>query len=243
MSSPQTLSHEIAAVLRSEILRHQYRPGERMPSERDLAARFNASRGAVREALSQLEQLGIISVHPGGARVQPVESATLAVLGPLMALEDSPNPDLVDQFLEMFGILMGLTVKRAVELATAEQISHVQEMLVKLGQQTGDFATMEPHWRAMLDYLSSISDNLVVRLIGNDLKAQFLGQMLKLGIKPRVKSNASAELIKTLRQALMKQDPEQAAAAFRKHFEHIRAAVRDVLREQQLRLSPQAQQA
>ncbi|NCF80731.1 MAG: GntR family transcriptional regulator [Proteobacteria bacterium] len=33
---------------RSEILRGQYRPGERLPSERDLAARFEANRGPVR---------------------------------------------------------------------------------------------------------------------------------------------------------------------------------------------------
>ncbi|MAJ56024.1 MAG: hypothetical protein CBC67_08155 [Gammaproteobacteria bacterium TMED107] len=32
-----------------------------------MAAPFNASRGAVREAFSQLEQLGIIAVQSGGA--------------------------------------------------------------------------------------------------------------------------------------------------------------------------------
>lgn len=243
MSTNQSISHEIAATLRSEVLRHQYRPGERMPSERDLAARFNASRGAVREAMSQLEQLGLIDVQPGGARVKPVESATLAVLGHLMALEESPNPLFVDQFLEMFGILMGLTVKRAVEIASPEQMNHLQGLLVSLSAQTGDFATMEPHWRAMLDYLASISDNLVVRLIGNDLKAQFLGQMIKLGIKPRLKSSTGSELIRVLRQALLKKDGELAANAFRKHFEHLRNAVHDVLLEQQADSAPRAQQA
>ncbi len=80
MSSNNTISHEIADILRDEILRQRYRSGDRFPSERDLAARFDASRGAVREALSQLEQLGLIHTQPAGARVQGVNSASLAVL-------------------------------------------------------------------------------------------------------------------------------------------------------------------
>lgn len=69
MSTNRTLSNEIAALVRGEILDQRYREGERLPSERDLAVRFKASRGAVREALSQLEQIGLIDIQPGGARV------------------------------------------------------------------------------------------------------------------------------------------------------------------------------
>jgi len=102
MSSSNTISQEIADTLRDEVLRHRYRSGDRFPSERDLAARFDASRGAVREALSQLEQLGLIRTQLGGARVQSLNAASLAVLGPLMALDDHPDPLLVDQFLPTF---------------------------------------------------------------------------------------------------------------------------------------------
>ena len=45
---------DIADLLRDEILLGQYRPGERLPSERDLAARFQVNRGAVREAIKTL---------------------------------------------------------------------------------------------------------------------------------------------------------------------------------------------
>ena len=50
-----TRAEEVAEVLRDEILRGQYRPGERLPSERELASRFETSRGAVREAVTKLE--------------------------------------------------------------------------------------------------------------------------------------------------------------------------------------------
>ena len=84
---------EITQVLRDEILRGQYRPGERLPSERDVAARFETSRGTVREAYKKLEQLGIVSIQPGGARVVPVQDCTLDVLGPLLDLNEVPDSD------------------------------------------------------------------------------------------------------------------------------------------------------
>ena len=71
-------------MLRDEILRGQYRPTERLPSERDLVIRFETSRGTIREAFKNLEQLGVIAIQPGGARVVPIEDCTLAILGPLL---------------------------------------------------------------------------------------------------------------------------------------------------------------
>ncbi|HAO88989.1 MAG TPA: GntR family transcriptional regulator, partial [Gammaproteobacteria bacterium] len=81
MSTNSTLSKEIAALVRGEILDQRYREGERLPSERDLSVRFKASRGAVREALSQLEQIGFVDIQPGGARGQPPQSASIAGVG------------------------------------------------------------------------------------------------------------------------------------------------------------------
>lgn len=42
-----------------------YAPGARLPTERELAARFNASRAAARRALAELEQEGLIERHVG----------------------------------------------------------------------------------------------------------------------------------------------------------------------------------
>jgi DNA-binding FadR family transcriptional regulator len=116
-----TRSHEIAGVLRDEILRGQFRPGERLPSERDLAARFGASRGAVREALSQIEQLRLIDIQPGGARIKEVNDASIAVLGPLLGLGSVPDAGLVDQFLDTFSALARFTATRAIPRITETQ--------------------------------------------------------------------------------------------------------------------------
>ena len=197
--------------------------------ERDLAAHFEVSRGAVREALSQLEQQGVIEILPGGARVKPLEEASLAVLGPLLALQEIPDPELVDQFLEIFSMLTSLTVRGAIEQASDEQMIQLREMLVKISHKAEDFEQMQPSWQAMLDYMAGIDNNLVARLIGNDVKAQVLGQMLELDIKPKLPPGAGRELVNSLSTAFKRQDGQLAALAFEKHFDQLRAAMRHAL--------------
>jgi len=230
MSSPNSVSHEIAATLRNEILRGQYRVGERLPSERDLSVRFNVSRGAVREALSQLEQQGITETQPGGVRIKPLQEATLSILGPLMSLNPIPDPDLVDQFLEVFSALTQLTVKNAIDHASVEQLLVIEQYLAHLREVSSQsFEAMQPHWQAMLEYMASIDDNLVAKLIGKDIKAQFIGRMLELDIKPEIECQAGQKLVEKLAVAMTNKDGKSAAQAFEDHFNVIRNGVRKAL--------------
>jgi GntR family transcriptional repressor for pyruvate dehydrogenase complex len=230
MSSSNTISQEIADTLRDEVLRQRYRSGDRFPSERDLAARFDASRGAVREALSQLEQLGLIRTQPGGARVQSLNAASLAVLGPLMALDDHPDPLLVDQFLQTFSVLTAMTTKNAVNAASPQQLVQLKTMVVDMASHSNNFEDMQPHWRELLVAMSTIEDNLVVRLISNDLKAQFVDQMMKHGLRPKLKKGSIDKLLTTLRVSLNKRDGELASQAMQNHFEEFREAVGEAIR-------------
>jgi DNA-binding FadR family transcriptional regulator len=179
--------------------------------------------------LSQLEQLGLIRVHPGGARVQNLDSASIAVLGPLMALDDAPDPVLVDQFLQTFGVLTALTAKTAVLSASKEQIIQLKSMIMALAELENDFEAMQPQWRELLVMLSTIADNLVIRLIGNDLKTQFVDQMMNSGIQPVLKENAMPQLFSKLRVSLNTRDGELAAAAMQLHFDELRLAVQEAI--------------
>lgn len=226
-----TISHEIAESLRTDILKNHYRPGDRLPSERDLAARFEASRGAVREGFSQLEQLGLIRILPGGARVQPIESASLAVLGPMLELEEIPNPQLVDQFLETYSALASLTARSAVVKASSEELNQLQQLIVKLAKQPKDFESTQQQWRDFLDALANVADNLVIRLISNGLRTQFVEYMMNLGIKPEARKNLANKTLKALKTSLETRDGEMASEAVRAHFDQLRVAASKAISE------------
>ena len=222
MKAVTTLSQEVAQELRVEILSGRYRSGDRVPSERELASRFGASRGAIREGLSQLEQQRLIDIQPGGARVRPLDQASLAVLKPLLELHEMPDPTLVDQFLEALGALACQTARAAIAKASEEQLNQLRAMLVEMAQRPTDFESQQPAWRGLLEYLSTVADNLVLRLIGNDLRAQFVEHMLAAGIRPQLSSQAIASSLRDLRKALDSRDGDLAAAALRQQFDALR---------------------
>lgn len=211
--------------MRTDILQQRYVCGERLPSERDLAAGFDASRGAVREALSQLEQSGLIKIQPGGARVRPIKSASISVLGPLMTLDESPDPVLIDQFLQTFAALSALTAREAINYANNEEMNRLRQMVVSLGEQTKDYKTMQPQWREFLRALAEIADNLVIHLIGNDLRAQFVDQMVKLGIEPELRKKVVNEVLSTLKTSVTEGKGDLAQLAVQQYFDELRHSV------------------
>ncbi len=60
------ISEQIANHLRELIISGEIRSGERLPSERELAAKFGTNRNTLREALKLLERDGLIRIRQGG---------------------------------------------------------------------------------------------------------------------------------------------------------------------------------
>ncbi len=58
---------EVTGQIRTQIARGALRPGDRLPSERELAEQFSLSRNTVREALRALEIAGILELRKGAA--------------------------------------------------------------------------------------------------------------------------------------------------------------------------------
>jgi GntR family transcriptional regulator len=61
----RSLRHSLAAELRARILAGEWRPGERLPSEPELARRRTVSRSSMRAAITVLEEDGFVSRKHG----------------------------------------------------------------------------------------------------------------------------------------------------------------------------------
>ena len=82
-------SDRVADVIRRTIFDGEFRPGDRLPTERTLAERFQVTRNTVREALRQLEQLRMVSIRQGSGVVvrDLLSSAGIDALAVLLGSE------------------------------------------------------------------------------------------------------------------------------------------------------------
>ncbi|HEY6746593.1 MAG TPA: GntR family transcriptional regulator [Mycobacteriales bacterium] len=62
----ESVSGQVFAALRDAILSGELAPGDPLPAERELAARFGVNRQAVREAVGRLAQVRLVRVSQGG---------------------------------------------------------------------------------------------------------------------------------------------------------------------------------
>jgi DNA-binding FadR family transcriptional regulator len=76
------LSDEVFERLKRLIVEGEKPPGSLMPSERELMTRFGVGRPAIREAMQQLEGMGLVAIHHGErARVLELTPEGLKALG------------------------------------------------------------------------------------------------------------------------------------------------------------------
>lgn len=86
-----------------EILSGQRNPGDRLPTESELAEQYGLRKTNVHLGLQELERLGFLRVVPRHATyVAPYwEQANLETLAAIMTHGGKPKPELVDAFLEL----------------------------------------------------------------------------------------------------------------------------------------------
>jgi len=222
-------TEEVALILQDEILRGQYRPGERLPSERDVATRFETSRGTVREAFKKLDQLGIASVQPGGARVVAVEECTLDVLGPLLDLNRLPDPVLVDEVMELLGLLAGFAARSFLQRASETEIAEAKTVLMAL--QTARQEEQGQTFRKLLRLFVIGSDRLVLRLITNGLRMQMLPRIEATGLVPALDLQLVSKIAGGMQGALDREDLEDLSEGIQKLVDVFRGSLIQFLSE------------
>ncbi|MDQ0475278.1 FadR/GntR family transcriptional regulator [Labrys wisconsinensis] len=107
----------------------KYEPGERVPSEREMAERFQVSRGHIREALAFLEALRVIERRAKSGIFMAREAASVEALA-LYAQVGAPlTAEDVQQSIEMRKIHEITAVRLACERATLDNFDRLRAIL------------------------------------------------------------------------------------------------------------------
>ena len=217
----------ISAELIEDILSGRYREGERLPSERDLVTRFAVNRGAVREAMKQLEQLRLTTIGPGGARVNGLGEASLDVVGHLMARGELPDASLTDQILTVVNSMVSIAAEGTIANGSDEDIHELRRLVKPLTHSDIDEDSHQAARFELMQAIMRISGNLVCQLISRTLLEQF-GSSLK-PIKAHSRSvldiDAYTNYARQLDRALAERDSLALRATFEAFSKLNRATV------------------
>jgi GntR family transcriptional regulator, transcriptional repressor for pyruvate dehydrogenase complex len=199
----------VFAELCEAILGGRYAPGERLPTQRTLAAELEVNMASVREALKRLEQLRLVEVRHGDAtRVRDWRASggleALALLG-------SVDPDVIGSLFEARRLLLTEAARLAADRRSDEQATQLTELAAAVSNAPDDRTALLADW----EYMATVIDaarNLVFQLIMNSVRELYLPRIESF---TRVVANRSelAPLYAHGAQAVSDHDAGAAAAA------------------------------
>ncbi|WP_291431064.1 FadR/GntR family transcriptional regulator [Deinococcus sp.] len=126
----RSLGEHIAAHLQELLLDGRLKPGDTLPSQRELAQQYGTSVAAVREAVSILSASGVLDARPGrGTVILPVTQQAPSINLWLGAVHDETE---AHAFLDTRQALEHYTIARAARHATPRQhadlLAHLHRM-------------------------------------------------------------------------------------------------------------------
>jgi GntR family transcriptional regulator, transcriptional repressor for pyruvate dehydrogenase complex len=170
------VAERIAEQLKAAIVKGRFRPGDALPSERDLAEKYDVNRSSVREAVRRLEAWGLVQVRHGGAtRVTDyLLNAGMEMLPSLIEVGGKVDPDILRDLHDIRGMLLGWCAERAAQQADAASLARLDELARGMADPKA-----KPEKLQELDYdffeeLVRISGNRILLLVSNVVRDVYL---------------------------------------------------------------------
>ncbi|AGI66378.1 GntR family transcriptional repressor protein [Octadecabacter antarcticus 307] len=225
---PEKISQTVVRQIEQLILRGILKPGERLPSERELSERLGVSRPSLREALADLQDSGLLASRAGsGVYVGDVlGSAFSDTLVRLFSSHDEAVFDYIDFRRDM----EGLAAHRTATLGSETDLSIIDTIFMKMEAAHGK---RNPAEEAALDadfHLSIIeaSHNVIMLHMMRSLY-----QLLHEGVfynrqvmfKQRTTRDMLLDQHRAINDALQARDADGARSAVEHHLGFVENAL------------------
>ncbi len=217
------IHEEIVAQIREQLAEGRWKPGDRLPSERELSKDFQVSRASVREAIRTLESLGLVTIRTGEGT--HVASGHAFPLSPLVSALLQQKEALLDIFEARKTIepeIAALAAKRA----TPDEIRQMEEILEEQARQIAGGATGVDADTAFHSFLTQSTKNKVFLRL-NDAIVDSLRETRERSLNTPGRPARSLAGHREILKAIRAKDPVGARRAMRKH---LTAIERNVLR-------------
>ncbi len=224
----EKLSHSVIRQIEGLILRGILRPGERLPSERELSEKMHVSRPSLREALGDLQDRGLLTSKAGaGVYVADVLGSAFA---PALVNLFSNHDDAVFDYISFRRDMEGLAAERAAKLGSDTDLKVIDTIFQKM---EAAHKKRNPATEAHLDadfHLSIIeaSHNIIMLHM---MRSMY--ELLREGVfynrtimfRQRTTRDTLLDQHRQINLALQKRDADAARAAVEAHLNFVETAL------------------
>ena len=167
------LADDVRDRLMAMIVKGELRPGDRLPSERELMERFSVGRPAVREAMQSLHTAGLIEIHHGErARVAVPETRDVFDrMGQTMLHLLQTSPATLDDMKEARILFEVGMVKIAAEKATLADVEKLRALVEHQRAMLSNTPLFVKADMAFHTAIASISGNTVCTMLSEAMLA------------------------------------------------------------------------
>jgi DNA-binding FadR family transcriptional regulator len=163
-----TLYEEATQQIKKAILGGKYKPGDPLPSERDLAEALGVGRPTIREALKTLRDRGLIALDLTARRYvvkTPDLENCVQQIREQISWQVQVTENTISDFWEVIPHVMGMIAHAAVGIMTEEGFQRLQRTLEEMEGSGQDFAaSCRAAYRFGLDLAEMTGNRLIVLL-------------------------------------------------------------------------------
>lgn len=212
---------EVARQIERLILK-KLQPGDKLPSERELAETLGVSRSSIRDAIRSLELMGMVEPRQGaGTIVREISSESL--VNPL-ANAIKRKDELIGELLDFRLMLEPPLAARAATRVSADEITEMEEILQRQSDKhnRGEAAVAED---SEFHYAIALASGNSVVLKVLDILMDLLRDTRERSLQVDGRLQRSLAGHRRILAALKRHDAEAAKAAMRRHIEDVEEIV------------------
>jgi len=198
------------------------RPGDKLPSERELAEMLEVSRSSIRDAIRSLELMGMVEPRQGaGTIVREISSDSL--VNPL-ANARKRKEELIGELLDFRMMLEPPLAARAATRVSSDEVSEMEEILERQEKKVqGGESTIgedsEFHYAVAL----ASGNSVVLKVL--DTLMDLLRDSRERSLQVEGRQQKSVAGHRRILDALKRHDSEAAKVAMRRHIEDVEEIV------------------
>src|SRR4051794_19672102 len=160
-----------------DVLSGRYEPGEKLPTQRALAAELDVNMASVREAVKRLEQLGLVEVRHGDAmRVTDWRtSGGLDVIAHVLFGAGGLDHGMLAQLMEARRLMLAEAARLAAERRSKDQAQRLETLAERIATAP-DAAAAQALDFAFFSELVEAAGNVVLVLVMNSIRRVYFSR-------------------------------------------------------------------